>query len=94
MPARGLLGHGPGPGGRAPAPAPHDETPTTAVTYLTALALREPRPQGVTTSHQTREPTSRPPPAHNRTCPNKFKTPPKPSKPNKNPRHGFTMTRV
>ena len=36
MLARGLLGHGPGPGGRAPAPAAHGETPTTAVTDLTA----------------------------------------------------------
>ena len=46
MPARGLLGHGPGPGGRAPAPATHDETPTTAVTDLTAPGAPRTPPAG------------------------------------------------
>ena len=46
MPARGLLGHGPGPGGRAPAPATHDETPTTAVTYLIAPGAPRTPPAG------------------------------------------------
>ena len=43
---RGLLGHGPGPGGRAPAPATHDETPTTAVTYLIASGAPRTPPAG------------------------------------------------
>ena len=43
---RGLLGHGPGPGGRAPAPATHDETPTTAVTDLTAPGAPRTPPAG------------------------------------------------
>ena len=91
MPARGLLGHGPGPGGRAPAPATHDETPTTAVTYLTAPgAPRTPPAGGHDVASDTGADTTTP----TRTRSNKPKTPPKPSKLNKNPRHGFTMTRV
>ena len=91
MPARGLLGHGPGLGGRAPAPATHDETPTTAVTYLTAPgAPRTPPAGGHDVASDTGADTTTP----TRTRSNKPKTPPKPSKPNKNPRHGFTMTRV
>ena len=94
MLARGLLGHGPGPGGCAPAPATHGETPTTAVTDLTAPGAPRTPPAG---GHQVASgvevdlvtPT-RAQPNMPEQVQNTFKN----LKIKQNPRHGFTMTRV
>ena len=65
MLARDLLGHGPGPGGCAPAPATHDETPTTAVTDLTAPgAPRTPPAGGHDVASDTGADTTTPTRAH------------------------------